>query len=70
MDTKTSEIEDMFSELYYDHERFENLQYALAMFGAGTSIEADEKMLIRKFKHAKNIIFYQTHKSLKRINNS
>tara|TARA_R110001592_G_C12959892_1_gene732203 strand:- start:642 stop:905 length:264 start_codon:yes stop_codon:yes gene_type:complete len=52
----SNEIESMFSELYDEDERFENLQYALAMFGAGVTIEADEEMLIKELKHAKKII--------------
>ena len=50
------EIESLFSQLYDNEEEFEDLQYALAMFGAGESIEADEKMLVQELKHAKSII--------------
>jgi len=52
----SNEIESMLSELYDEDERFENLQYALSMFGARITIEADEEMLIKELKHAKNII--------------
>jgi len=50
------EIEGMFAELFDDDERFEDLQYALAMFGAGKDSRHDEDWLIREFKFAKKII--------------
>ena len=49
------EIEGLFAELFDDDDQFSDLQYALAMFGAG-DIEYDESMPIKEFKRAKKII--------------
>ena len=50
------EIEGSFAELFDNDDRLSNLQYALAMFGAGDSSDSDENMLIKELVWAKEII--------------
>jgi hypothetical protein len=50
------EIEGMFAELFDDDDQFSDLQYSLAMFGAGKNSGTDEAMLVQEFKRAKEII--------------
>ncbi len=45
------EIEGYLAQLYGEDERFDGLQYALSMYGAGNS-EEDEKWLLAEFQYA------------------
>lgn len=48
-------IEGDFAELFNHDKRFEDLQYALSMYGSGTT-EEDEKWLLAELKNATNLL--------------